>query len=244
MDPAAPRPWCPRCRRPGSTCLCSSLAFLVPATRFVFLMHPKEARKTKNGTGRLAHLSLAGSELLVGVDFREHPRVNELLSDSRYSCRLLYPQAANAGPGADPGGGLPVLFVLDGTWPSAKKMMKLSTNLHGLPRVSLPASAPSEFRTKHQPDPACLATIEAVDRVLSALQAQGSEVHGPADSARLLAPFRRMVAMSIEHAANPPAGSYRLSGPFRAPESRSSRRRLTTSGRNIVFQGGEAMDVV
>ncbi len=52
------RPWCQRCHRPGSTCLCEEVTTLQVRTKFVFLMHPKEAKKTKNGTGRMAHLGL------------------------------------------------------------------------------------------------------------------------------------------------------------------------------------------
>lgn len=203
----------------------------------MFLTHPKEARKTKNGSGRLAHLGLLASELLVGVDFRDHPRVVELLADPRFDCQLLYPPVPGSPAAAlAPPGRVPVLFVIDGTWPCAKKVMKLSTNLHGLPRVGVPAGPPSAFLTKHQPDPACLATIEAVDRVLLERSRRGEETWTAESSERLLRPFHAMVRSSMEHAANPPANSYRRSGPFRPPEQRPGRT-VTTSGRNIVFQG-------
>ncbi len=236
------RPWCLRCRRPGAVCLCSEITSLRVRTKFVFLMHPKEDKKIKNGTGRIAHLALDRSELLVGLDFREHPRVVELLADPAYDCRVLYPAPEGEGEEASessrPPGRTPVLFVIDGTWPCAKKMMKLSTNLHGLPRHSLDVDRPSEFKTKHQPDPACLATIEAVDRTLHGLAARGLEVYGAQESERLLAPFHRMVALGIAHAADPGPGSYRRSGPFPTGEERRKGRTSTASGRNVMFRGG------
>lgn len=229
------RAWCLRCRRPGSVCLCDQITVLTPRTRFVFLMHPKEDRKIKNGTGRLAHLSLAGSELHIGVDFREHARVNALIADPRLACRLLYPRASGASD--EPAGELaddrlPVLFVLDGTWACAKKMMRLSTNLHGLPRLSIDVDRPSGFRTKYQPDPACLGTIEAVDRTLLALGREGLEDWGPAESEALLRPFERMIQMTLEHAGAPRADSYRTEEAAPRPKGRT----VTTSGRNVMFR--------
>jgi len=226
------------CRRPGRVCLCGEITQLSPRTKFVFLTHPKEARKTKNGSGRIAHLSLEGSELLVGIDFTEHPRVVELLADPAYHCRLLYPAPdRTASTGQPAPGATPVLFVLDGTWPCAKKMGRLSTNLHALPRVSLTIDRPSEFVTKHQLDPRCLATIEAVERTLHTLAASGQEQYGADDSERLLRPFRAMIQMSLDHAADPSIKSYRGSGPFKTQAERTSKRTVPTTGRNVMFLG-------
>ena len=129
---------------------------------------------------------------------------------------------------------MPVLFVLDGTWACAKKMMRLSTNLHALPRLSIDVDRPSEFLTKHQPDPACLGTIEAVDRTLLTLAEQGLEDWGQAQSDALLRPFHRMIQMTMEHAAAPRGGSYRATGTGDAPRTKG--RTAVTSGRNVMFR--------
>ncbi len=231
------RPWCLRCRRPGSTCLCAFIPRLSVRTKFVFLMHPMEAKKTKNGTGRITHLALPGSELHVGVDFRDHPRVNELIADPGRSCRLLYPArraSSDASPAPCPDAD-PVVFVLDGTWPCAKKMMRLSTNLHGLPRLPLEVTRPSGFVIKHQPGRFCLATVEAVDAALHALTREGVERHDAAASDALLRPFRRMIDIELAHAAAPGPKTYRASGPFKRPDQRGRDR--SGSGRNITFLG-------
>ena len=54
-------------------------------------MHPKEAYKQKTGTGRLAHLTLENSEILIGINFTQNARLKELLADERYFPVLLYP---------------------------------------------------------------------------------------------------------------------------------------------------------
>ena len=50
-------------------------------TKFVFLMHPKEFRQKKAGTGRLIALSLVGSSLEMDIGFDDPPAVNHLIDD-------------------------------------------------------------------------------------------------------------------------------------------------------------------
>src|SRR5579863_3692301 len=85
-----PRPFCWTCRKARKTCYCEFLPALEVKTRFVILQHPKEARNAI-GTGRLAHLSLADSLLLEGVDFSADKRLNAILNDPGCSCAILYP---------------------------------------------------------------------------------------------------------------------------------------------------------
>ena len=61
-------------------------------------MHPKEAKKQKTGTGRLAHLCLPESEIFVGIDFTNNKQLNDLLQNPKYYPVLMYPSdnAVNA----------------------------------------------------------------------------------------------------------------------------------------------------
>ena len=60
-------------------------------TRFVFLMHPKEFKEEKAGTGRLTQLCLPNSELHMSLACDEHPAVRAVLGDPRNFPVLLYP---------------------------------------------------------------------------------------------------------------------------------------------------------
>ena len=52
-------------------------------------MHPKEFKKTKNGTGHFTHLSLPNSELFMGIDFSDNDRINEIIES--HESFILYP---------------------------------------------------------------------------------------------------------------------------------------------------------
>ena len=231
-----PRAECYRCMRPEVTCLCPFVTARDTRTRFVLLTHPMEFKKEKNGTGRATHLSLSNSEIVVGVDFSRDPRVNALIDDPRHDCRLIYPgrsalnlsrQDYRPAPGRNP-----LLFLIDATWPCAKKMMRLSDNLQGLPRISFDSDRPSEFFIKQQPDTMCLSTVETVHRVLESFGASGLEEFDDKNGRQLLHPFRRMIETQIRYAADPPASSYRPSGGYRHPSQR--KRSVKHSRRNVV----------
>ena len=91
------RVMCYRCFWPQQLCWCASLRPIETRTRFVFLMHPKEFKEEKAGTGRLTHLCLPNSELHMGKGFDDHEAVQALLGDAKNFCVLLYPgvQAIN-----------------------------------------------------------------------------------------------------------------------------------------------------
>ena len=82
---------CYKCFRPIKSCYCKYIRSFDPGVKFIILMHPKEAYKQKTGTGRLAHLTLENSEILIGINFTQNARLKELLADERYFPVLLYP---------------------------------------------------------------------------------------------------------------------------------------------------------
>lgn len=209
-----PRAVCYRCRRPAATCVCASITPLATRTHLVFLTHPKEYRKVRLGTGRLAHLSLERSELLVGIEFDCHPRVRALLGDPLTDCRLVYPgpNGTNLSRGEyrPVPGRRPVFFLVDGTWAGAKSILRRSRLVRTLPRVKFEPSTPSAFSIKRQPRVECLCTLEAAHRCLTLLAEHGHEEIDESAGNRLLAPLRRLVEIQNAYpgglAAPPGAG--------------------------------------
>lgn len=183
------------------------------ATKFVFLTHIHEYKKVKLGTGRLAALSLAQSELHVGVAFDQNPAVQSLLHDPRYRPMLLYPGpgARNLSEGAlsaaDLEGKRLLVFLLDATWILARKMLRLNPGLQALPRIMFTPREKSRFVIKRQPRAHCLSTLEAVHELMLALDRAGLDRYERPH--QLLAAFDAMQAFQIECARTRRAPRFR-----------------------------------
>ncbi len=195
------RTTCYHCYRPTELCLCATIQPIQTETKFVILMHPKEFKKTKNGTGHLTHLSLPNSELFVDVDFTHHNRVNAILNDERNLCYVLYPGKESLPLNAQKieiQGKQLVIFIIDGTWPCSVKMLRLSHNLQRLPKLSFTHTKISQFQIKEQPKDFCLSTIESTLTILELLNSHELETIDEENFKRFLDPFLAMVAYQIK----------------------------------------------
>jgi len=191
---------CYQCYRPISSCMCKHVKPISTRTKFVILMHPKEFKKTKNGTGRLTHLSLPNSELYIDIDFSDHTAVNTLINDSNNLCYVLYPGKNTLNLNQqkiESEGKQVIIFIIDSTWPCSVKMLRLSKNIQNLPKVSFSHSKSSQFRIKEQPKEFCLSTIESTLTLLELLNEQGIEEIEEGEFEHFLDPFTSMVEYQI-----------------------------------------------
>ena len=222
---------------PQSTCICKHISPLRTKTRFIILMHPKEYKKEKNGTGHMTKLQLENSEIIVGVDFTNNKRVNDILANENNSSFLLYPGKDNFNLSVRESsevnsfmGHNPHLFILDGTWPCARKMLKLSKNLQQLKRVSFDNTIKSKFIIKQQPESLCLSTIESVYTVLNLLKEGDVEA---CDTENFLIPFEKMIAHQLEYMRNPNNKNY---SPTANNELVAKIMYKKTTERNTIFE--------
>jgi DTW domain-containing protein len=183
-------------------------------SRIVLLMHPKENRKQRTGTGRLACLNLASAEIIPGIAFDGDPRFRALADDPSNYPVLLYPGAGAinlssadfaGGPAgerfaAELGQRRLVVFLIDSTWRCSHAVLRESPGLLGLPRLQFQPRELSRWIIKRQPHDYCLSTIEAIHELLLALEAAGLDRYP--DKARLLRVFADMQAYQIERAMN------------------------------------------
>ena len=176
--------------------MCSHVRPIKTETKFVILMHPKEFKKIKNGTGHLTHLSLENSELYIDTEFSEHQWVNELIDDPENNCYLLYPSQKsillneNSISEEEKNS---VIFILDATWDISKNMLRDSKNLQALPHISFKHTKTSQFEIKTQPQDYCLSTIESTLCVLELLHANRSESIDEKKLDTFLNPFKIMI---------------------------------------------------
>ncbi|MGE3262341.1 MAG: tRNA-uridine aminocarboxypropyltransferase [Bacteriovoracia bacterium] len=209
--PVEDRGLCLQCLRSPVTCICAHLKPFDPKTKFVILTHLREAQN-RIGTGRLSHLMLTSSEMLIGTDFTGHARVNELVQDGRNHCVILYPGEHSMNLSTfspkERGSLFPeskalVVFVIDGTWFTAPKILRLSKNLQSLPKICFDPPAPSRFRIRRQPKPYCHSTVEAIHHTIDLLgDSRGFNV-GKREHDHLLYVFDQMVEQQIDYGARP-----------------------------------------
>jgi DTW domain-containing protein YfiP len=144
---------------------------------FVVLIHKIEARR-RIATGRMSNLLLKHSALIEGDNFDSHPQVNAMIARDDVFPVVLYPGRGSvdlsAAPREElsrlaPAGKRLLVFVIDGTWATARRTMRLSTNLSRLPRVCFSPRRESQFKVRKQPAAHCLSTLEAIHEMIELL---------------------------------------------------------------------------
>lgn len=199
---------CPACMRPEETCYCRYIEPVSTEIMFVFLMHPKEAKKQRTGTGRLASLSLPGSKIIIDIDFSNNNELNEILKDPHNIPLILYPSpAALYADGSEnfynekisglPEGKKIVLILIDATWFFAKKILRLSRNLEPIQKLSFKGTYKSEYTFKKQPEEFCLSTIETCYYVIKEFQTAGL-VGNDCNPEPLMLVFRKMIEVQLQ----------------------------------------------
>lgn len=178
-EAAAPRTraLCRACLLAATRCFCDRVTRFDPGFTVAILTHPIEMAG-RIATGRMAHLALEGSVHLRGARFGDDPAVNRLVRDPGNRCYVLFPgdDAVNldilGAPQRRDLTGAPgrlVVFVIDGTWQTARKTLRTSPNLARLPRLAFEPREASRFAARQQPQGHCLSTAEAIREVVHLL---------------------------------------------------------------------------
>lgn len=191
---------CSKCLRAKEFCLCDCIKEFDSGIKFVFLMHPKEYKRQRTGTGLLAKNSLCGSEIIVGVDFTQNERLKALLEDKSYYPVLMYP-SEDSWNSSRPGfketvaGRKLLALIIDSTWFCSKKVIQHSPNLLRLPKLSFSGDYRSIFTFKREPRPECVSTIETCYYLIKELQPLG--LASNANPEPLMNVFKQMIKDQI-----------------------------------------------
>ena len=193
---------CYKCFRPSETCLCRFAPPFDSGIKFLFLMHPKEAKRNRTGTGRLAHAALIDSEILVGIDFTKNKRLCELLSDNQYYPVLLYPDENALTPQTEDfkikiGKRKLLAIIIDSTWFCSKKIIRLSTNIMSLPKLTFAKSYRSIYTFKKEPDEECVSTIETCYYLIKESQESGI-VDKSVNPDCLMSAFKELIKVQLQ----------------------------------------------
>ncbi len=195
---------CVRCLQPDYGCYCGHIQRFDPKIEFVILIHPIEVRR-RIATGRMSHLILENSHLISGENYTDHPLVNELIQSQSHQSVILSPGQGSVDlttltAEERKGVFLPEkplrIFVLDGTWATAGKMLRRSENLIHLPRICFTPNRPSNFRVRKQPAVTYYSTIEAIHQTIELIGDHETTSNRSHD--HLLYVFDQMVERQLE----------------------------------------------
>ncbi len=190
LDEREARPYCYRCDKPTSMCLCDRLTPVHNSIPVHVLQHAKE-RRHHLGTARLLRLGLAD----IRVQVLAQPSRSAAIAPAELpdGAGLLYPAedaldlttlAANERPSS--------LVVIDGTWSQAHRLFRDNPWISALPRYCLPAGEGSNYRIRPEPRLECLSTVESVVAALRILEP------GLGGTEAILSAFHTMIDDQIE----------------------------------------------
>lgn len=182
--------------------MCSYFIKTDTVFNYVILMHPMEFKKVKNNTGMFVYRQLNNSDLIIDVDFTNNKRVNDYIENDQ--CFLLYPGKSAINLNQEKlelnKKKQTTIFIIDSTWPCARKILRLSDNLRKLPQISFEHNLISGYRFKKQPHVKCLSTIESVHYLINTLAKQ--QLEKPVED-QFLDAFYKMNDYQLECIANP-----------------------------------------
>lgn len=194
---------CYKCFKPVSNCLCKYTKELDTGIKFIFLMHTKEAKRQRTGTGNIAHISLKNSEIIVGLDFNHNKRLQELLTSEKYFPVLMYPDenawtAKKDGFKEAIGNKILLVIILDATWFCAKKMIEHNPFLLKLPKISFYGNYRSIFTFKHEPKPEYISTVESCYYFIKEMQGENLLIDKNIDPSPMMTAFKQMIVFQLK----------------------------------------------
>ncbi|MGI9277930.1 MAG: tRNA-uridine aminocarboxypropyltransferase [Endozoicomonas sp.] len=182
---------CPKCKRPPVSCYCQDLGEETACMDLLILQHPKETRHPLN-SARIAQLGIRNCEILVGEDFIENNRLQDILNERKTCLLFPSPEAQSTGEYLDENGKPDLCIVIDGTWRKARKIYYLNPALQDLPAISLRDTGRSEYKIRKSPSDKALSTIEAAVALLREV-GNNKQAHQ-----QCLDAFEKMISLQID----------------------------------------------
>jgi DTW domain-containing protein YfiP len=168
------------------------------------------------GTARMVKISVTNSLFWrgIGPDVDRDAFLAGLIRDPKNYPTILFPgeDSLNLSTASKielaarlPEGRRLVVFVIDGTWTTAKQMIRKSKVLSSLPKLSFNVETPSTYQFRKQPKPYCLSTVEAVSTLIETFIQQKLCTPPPNEAHRkMLNGFHALVKSQVEIEANIP----------------------------------------
>jgi DTW domain-containing protein YfiP len=184
---------CIHCRLPEQSCICGQIKSTKLPFKIILCCHSKEWQRNDN-TGQWAVLSSQDIEryrwhrkpelITPALDLEVLSLKQQSLADSTEGGHFLLFPAEDSQPISQLKKRITHLWVIDGTWQEAQKMLKQSPWLQNLPKISI-TSATSQFVLRRNQQG--LSTMEAIEWAIRDSELAHKSIHNaPHNSADTL----------------------------------------------------------
>lgn len=154
-------------------CVCPDLPKIALDIHIALLMHENELSRDTN-TGQWLLKSMSTSSQHTWQRKSPPSELLKLLQDERYSPALLFPSEESVAVSqikhqATMQSKTPLFIILDGTWQEAKKMLRKSPWLAGIPLAHITPSHTSVYQLRRNQSEGHLCTLEVAAEVIREL---------------------------------------------------------------------------
>lgn len=160
---------CEHCLLAKRFCICNTYQPEHADVTFCLMMYDTEPMKPSN-TGRLIADILPDTFAFQWSRTQPEPAFLALLNDERYQPYVIFPasycEAGRAVTSIAPSNKIPLLIILDGTWPEACKMFRKSPYLNQFPVLALSPATISRYQLREAQHQQQLCTVEVAVELL------------------------------------------------------------------------------
>jgi len=162
---------CNQCGLPTINCLCNRSPKIKTKAKILILSTEKEFYRPSNTARLLKLVNPASTEIFLWERTKKPEKLLEVLNNGIYEPYLLFPientETMDRKVEYKNTGKIPVFIIIDGTWKEARKILRKSDYLKGLPILSLEPNFESKYDLRRGGEKGNLCTIEAAIEVLT-----------------------------------------------------------------------------
>ncbi|MDR3599591.1 MAG: DTW domain-containing protein [Desulfosporosinus sp.] len=189
---------CNECGLPIINCICNKSAKVTTKAKFWILSSEREFYRPSNTARLLKLINPESTELFLWERTKRPEQLIKNISRENHTAFVVFPteneELETRKVDFKPTNKIPAFIILDGTWKEARKIVRKSDFLKGLPIVSLEPNYLSSYDLRRGAAKGNLCTIEAAIEILKMNEELGSAQSVEADYKLFLKSYKAGVS--------------------------------------------------
>lgn len=185
---------CNKCGLPIINCICHQAAKVSTQAKFWILSSEREFYRPSNTARLLRLINPESTEIFLWERTKDPEQLIKNIQLEKCAVFVLFrtenEELENRNVEFEPTDRIPAFIILDGTWKEARKILRKSNFLKGLPLVSLEPNCASNYDLRKGAAEGNLCTIEAVIEIL--------KINGEGGSAQIIENYYKLFLKSYK----------------------------------------------